>query len=197
MPTPEIDTVLGWRGRDVLDRAGEKIGKFEDMYLDTESDLPEWAAVRIGLLGRRHALVPLSEASEAGKDLQVPFDKDQVEAAPEVDADGELSKEEEAALYRHYGLDYSTEESQSVLPPQAAEGDAPESTGTAAEQDSGAMTRSEEEVVSVRGGQMRPRERVRLKKYVVTEEVPTTIPVQREEIRLEHDDPPAGDERRG
>jgi stress response protein YsnF len=46
-----------------------------------------------------------------------------------------------------------------------------------------AMTRSEEEVTIK--PQARPRERVRLKKYVVTEPVTKTVPVRREEIRVE------------
>jgi hypothetical protein len=55
----------------------------------------------------------------------------------------------------------------------------------------GEMVRSEEEV---RTGttEMRPTERVRLKKVLVTDEVKRTVPVRREEIRLETDPPPQG-----
>jgi stress response protein YsnF len=45
------------------------------------------------------------------------------------------------------------------------------------------MTRSEEEVVV--GTRTRVRGRARLKKYVVTEHVQKTVPVQREEVRVE------------
>ena len=107
MTLPDIDTVLEWRGRTVVDRAGEKIGKFQEIYLDTETDRPEWAAVSTGLLGRRQRLVPLSEAQPEGDDVRVPFDKEHVESAPEVDSDRDLSQDEEAALYAHYGLSLS------------------------------------------------------------------------------------------
>lgn len=210
MPVPDIDTVLAWRGRNVLDRSGDKIGKFEDLYLDAETDLPEWAAVRIGRLGRQQALVPLSEAIDAGDNLQVPFDKEQVEAAPEVGAGSALSQEAEAALYGHYGLPYSKQDSGTGLPPGGAQPGAEvatdrrhEGVGGARERvadeaaaapgvqaNPGEMIRSEEEVVGVQRGAMQPRERVRLKKYIVTEHVQKTVPVQREEIRLEHDPPP-------
>jgi uncharacterized protein (TIGR02271 family) len=45
------------------------------------------------------------------------------------------------------------------------------------------VTRSEEELRV--GTERRPRERVRLRKYVVTEEVPIVVPVRREEVRIE------------
>jgi sporulation protein YlmC with PRC-barrel domain len=57
--------------------------------------------------------------------------------------------------------------------------------------DDDAMIRSEEEVV-VKDGPMRPAERVRLKKVLVTDEVEKTVPVRREVVQLEHEPPPAG-----
>ena len=53
------------------------------------------------------------------------------------------------------------------------------------------MVRSEEEV-SFGVAPAQPRERVRLRKHVVVEHVEKTVPVRREEIRLEHDPPPSG-----
>jgi uncharacterized protein (TIGR02271 family) len=47
------------------------------------------------------------------------------------------------------------------------------------------MTRSEEELRV--GTASRERGRVRLRKYVVTEEVQQTVPVQREEVRVERE----------
>lgn len=116
MPLPDIDTVVAWRGRTVRDSAGDKIGTFAEIFLDADTDRPEWAALKTGLLGRRRVLLPLSEARDEGADLRVPFDKAHVEAAPSVEGDAELSKDEEARLYRHYGVDYSDEPSGSRLP---------------------------------------------------------------------------------
>ena len=53
------------------------------------------------------------------------------------------------------------------------------------------MVRSEEEV-SFGVAPPEPRERVRLRKHVVVEHVEKTVPVRREEIRLEHEPPPSG-----
>jgi uncharacterized protein (TIGR02271 family) len=106
----------------------------------------------------------------------VPFSKQQIKDAPGVTADGELSQQEEAELYRHYGLDYSESRSGSGLPEGGAAG------GTATDD---AMTRSEEEV---RVGTVRKQAgRVRLRKWVETEEVQQNVPVRRETARLERE----------
>jgi sporulation protein YlmC with PRC-barrel domain len=223
MPLPDIDTVLDWRGRTVVDRSGEKIGKFDDIYLDEETSRPEWAAVNTGLFGLRKTLVPLSEAEPAGDDVKVPFDLEHVKAAPNVDPDDQLSQQEEAQLYQHYGLDYSKSESETGLPEgntstdraqreipsepssgratgsrAAIEPDASgrQSTGPQAEGEAGGheVIRSEEELVEA-GTEVRPRERVRLKKYLVTEPVTKTVPVTREEVRIERE--PVGQDESG
>jgi hypothetical protein len=99
----DIDTALEWRGRTIVDRDGEKIGKLNELYLD-ESDRPAWGAVTTGLFGRRQSFVPLADLRPAGDDLQVPYEKDRVKDAPNVDPDEQLSGEEEEVLHRHYGI---------------------------------------------------------------------------------------------
>jgi sporulation protein YlmC with PRC-barrel domain len=169
MAGPDIDTALEWQGRTVVDRSGERIGKLEEIFLDAESGVPAWGSVGSGLFGRRRSLLPLGEV-EAGEDqLRVPFDKDHVLGAPQTEPDVELSRDEEEALYGHYGVDYSPE---------------------SGDEESGELIRSEEEV-DVRT-EARPRERLRLKKYVVTEHVTKKVPVRREKIAVERE--PVGDE---
>src|SRR3954462_11276977 len=103
MPPLDIETALDWRGRKVVDRDGDKIGTFDELYLD-ESDRPAWASVTTWLFGMRQPFVPLSEAGADGDVLQVPFGKEMVKDAPNVDPETRLDPEEEALLYRHYGL---------------------------------------------------------------------------------------------
>ena len=59
--------------------------------------------------------MPIRDATEADGCLQVPFEKSQVKDAPKVDADGQLSQQEEAELYRHYGMAYSESDSDTGL----------------------------------------------------------------------------------
>jgi uncharacterized protein (TIGR02271 family) len=166
-------------GRNVLGADGEKIGKVEDLYVDDDSQQPEWVSVSTGFFGSHVSLVPLAGASDEGGDLRVPYSKDQVKSAPHYDPGRELSDEEEADLFRHYGLSYSGQGSApgTDLEPEARR------TGTRGGDD--AMTRSEEQL---RVGKERTETgRARLRKYIETEDVQTTVPVSREEVRVERE----------
>jgi hypothetical protein len=103
MPTKEES--LTWRGHDLVDRDGDKIGKIEEIYLDTDTDAPEWALVNTGLFGTKRTFVPITDATERDGDLAVPFEKSAVKDAPGIEANGQLSQREEAELFRHYGMD--------------------------------------------------------------------------------------------
>jgi uncharacterized protein (TIGR02271 family) len=183
---PSIETVQSWQGRTMVDPAGDKLGTIDAIYLDDETGQPEWATVTRGLFSAKAAFVPLAMAKDMGDSVQVPYDKQQVTDAPSPQADGSLSQDEEAELYRHYGLDYSEHRSDSGL--QA--GTVDDTRDTVGRDVSGpttddAMTRSEEELHV--GTQARERGRARLRKYVTTEQQQVTVPVQREEVRVERE----------
>ena len=57
-----------WRGRTLVDRDGDKIGKIEDIYLDRSSGEPEWVAVKTGLFGTNVSFVPIHDADTSGDD---------------------------------------------------------------------------------------------------------------------------------
>jgi uncharacterized protein (TIGR02271 family) len=191
----DIDTIQRWQGRTMVDLAGDKLGTIDAIYLDDETGQPEWATVTSGLFTATTAFVPLAQAQDTGDSVQVPYDKDQVKNAPTMQADGNLSQDEEAELYRHYGLDYSQHRSDSGLP--AGERDRDRDgiddhvQDTAVGRDTSgpttddAMTRSEEELRV--GTQTRERGRARLHKYVTTEQQTVTVPVSREEVRVERE----------
>ena len=177
MPDYDLDTLLSWRGRTVLDRKGETIGKLGDLYLDEATDRAAYAGVRTGLFGRHESIVPLARMVERDDDLVVPYDSELVRDAPNLDPDASLDDAEQQRLARHYGTPgvETTSSATSEPPDHTREG----------------MIRSEEEVV--RGStEMKPAERVRLRKVLVTENVTKVVPVRREEIRLETDPPPEG-----
>jgi uncharacterized protein (TIGR02271 family) len=183
---PSIDTVQSWQGRTMVDPAGDKLGTIDAIYLDDETGQPEWATVTGGLFSAKAAFVPLAQAQDLGDSVQVPYDKQQVTDAPSPQADGSLSQDDEAELYRHYGLEYSEHRSDSGLPAGTADHtrDAVgrDVSGPTTDQ---AMTRSEEELRV--GTETRERGRARLRKYVVTETQQVTVPVSREEVRVERE----------
>ena len=175
-----------WEGQTLKDRNGDKIGKVDSLYVDQETDKPEWALVNTGLFGSKSSFVPLAGASAHGDDVVVQVDASQVKDAPKMDPDDELSEQQEAELFRHYGVDYTTEGSVTAT----GNGHTTGSRGAVGHDTSGpttddAMTRSEEELRV--GKAQRERGRARLRKYVVTEQVQQTVPVQREEVRVERE----------
>jgi hypothetical protein len=98
----EKDRMLQFRGDDLTDRDGERIGQIEEIYLDADSGEPEWALVHTGLLGNKRSFVPLADATEANGQLRVPLEKDTVKDAPGVEPNGQLTDAEEAELLVHY-----------------------------------------------------------------------------------------------
>jgi sporulation protein YlmC with PRC-barrel domain len=102
--TPAPGNTLEWEGQTVLDRSGEKIGKIEEIFLVEETGRPEWALVKLGRIKSHATLVPLTSARAVDKGVEVPYKKDKITAAPEVQADAEPDDRQVDALYRHYGI---------------------------------------------------------------------------------------------
>jgi uncharacterized protein (TIGR02271 family) len=150
--------------------------------------------VATGLFGTKRSFVPITDASFDGNDLRVRVTKEQVRYAPRLDDDGELSQDEEALLSNHYGISYSDQPSRTGLRGGGTARDQDFVTGTggrrrdavardtSAETDR-AVTRSEEGLQV--GTLRRPSQLVRLRKEIVTENVSTTVPVEREVLRVE------------
>ena len=127
--------------------------------------------------------MPLAEAQASGDYVAVPYTKDQVKDAPHADPDeGLLSEAEEARLYEHYGLPYSDIRSDTGLPEG---GGTSYQTSTPSAGTDDAMTRSEEELRV--GTRQREAGKARLRKWVETEHVETTVPVAHEEVRIERE----------
>jgi uncharacterized protein (TIGR02271 family) len=176
--------VQNWRGLKAVDADGEKVGTIEEIYLDRGTDEPEWVTVSTGLFGSRTSFVPVADAQLSGDEVRLAYSKDQIKDAPNVDADGALSREEEQRLYEHYGR--SDYDEWSGGDDTGASGFASDGGQDATRSAGGdAMTRSEEELRV--GTTERETGRVRLRKYVVEDEVTQTVPVRREEVRVERE----------
>ena len=111
-----IEDIRDWRGHDVIDTDGKKIGELEAVYVDTGTDQPFFATVKTGLPSRhRLVFVPLAEARVGPGHVRVAFTKKQVKDAPSIDTDGELRAGDEEAVFAHYGLPYQAEPDQRRL----------------------------------------------------------------------------------
>jgi uncharacterized protein (TIGR02271 family) len=176
---PDIDTIRTWEGRTLLDRDGGRIGTIEAIYLDDRTGQPEWVLVNTGLFGTKSSFAPVAQATPTGNEVRVPYDKQLVKDAPRVDPDQHLSEAEERRLWRHYGLDYDRTTRRRPTGRDTVGRDTSEPTTD------DAMTRSEEELRV--GTTQRERGRVRLRKYVTTEQVQQAVPVRRERVRVERE----------
>lgn len=107
-------SVAEWHGKMLLDCNGEKIGKLQDVYVDVETDAPQFATVKEGFIGRHLTFVPLGGVQIGPDDLQVTVTKDQVRSAPDIQMHGdELSQGDESKLYHHFELNYTPPETES------------------------------------------------------------------------------------
>ena len=167
---PDAD-ILAAIGHPLIGRDGV-IGTVVDVYLDDATGQPVWLAVETGDEHGPVSFVPMADSAVGAEGLTVPFLAEEVDAAPKPVTDGALTREEEAALYRHYGLSEPVEE----VGPGADDG----------------ITRSEEELhVSKTAAEAG---RVRLRKWVETDHVIRTVPVAREQVRIEREPITIGDE---
>lgn len=104
----EAGDIREWRGHEVVDTSGNKIGSLESVYVDTATDRPSFATVTVGVPTRRRLVfVPLAGATVGPGYLQVTYPKGKVKDAPATDADGELPARDEEAVFAHYGLGYA------------------------------------------------------------------------------------------
>ena len=112
----EADDIREWRGHNVVDDSGSKIGELEALYVDTRTDEYIFATVKIGMLSRsRLVFVPTAGAKVSPGHLKVTFPKKLVRDAPSIDTDGELMAPDEPAIFRHYELPYDVGETERLL----------------------------------------------------------------------------------
>ena len=183
---------------------GDKIGKVEQVFLDDNTEEVTFVTVNTGLFGTKESFVPADGAQQDGDRLVLPYTKDVVKDAPNVDADQHLSPAEEEEIYRYYKMNYSgtggrddrhaTQTDHNAVPAAGTAGYARNDqyaddtadrhdTAARAELDDNEVIRHEERL---RVGKQREESgRARLRKYVVTEHETVDVPVQREEVRVE------------
>jgi uncharacterized protein (TIGR02271 family) len=191
-------------GTTAYDRDGDKIGKVGQVYYDDDTDQPRWITVNTGFFGTNENFVPVQGAEMGSDRVTVAYDKATVKDAPNIAEDGHLTPEEEAALYRHYGLDYGTGAVGTVgdgrtdydrtdrtdRTDRSADTVGYDTSGPTTDT---AMTRSEEHLRV--GTEVREAGRARLRKYIVTDRETAQVPVSREEVRVERE--PITDANRG
>lgn len=102
-----MEHIEAWRGQQVLDRAGEQLGKLDEVYFDAGSGTPVLIAVKSGLLGRHSTLVPIDGSTVARDYVRVAHDKAAVDRAGESPSEAPFGAEALRALGAAYGLKFA------------------------------------------------------------------------------------------
>lgn len=198
----------------VIDSTGDKVGSVGQVYVTNEGQDPSWVTVNTGLFGTKETFIPLSDAQITDGDIRVPYEKSFIKDAPNIDEDGEISQEQEAELYRYYGVQDPSRDGYLDAGDRTG-GTVDDSTGTgvgAAGAGVGAagagvdrdrdLDRRDDDGVTLHeeklnvGTEQRETGKVRLRKYVVTDTEQVEVPVQREELVVERT-PATGEDRGG
>jgi uncharacterized protein (TIGR02271 family) len=168
-----MERITEARGASVYDADGDEIGVVDEIFYDRDTREPEWIGIGTGFFGTKRVLVPLDRAQLTADGLRVPYSKDYVKDAPDIDSD-EVSEQTEQELYSYYGLRAQTGRSR----------------GEAGKHE---VTRSEEELQV--GKRQVEAGGVRLRKWVETEPVDVDLELQRETARVtrEQIDQPVAD----
>ena len=86
---PHHQNVAEWRGKTLVDRDRQRIGKLQDVYVDVETDEPMFGTVKEGRLSQHLTFVPLEGITIGPDNLQVSVSKQQVKDAPNLEGEGE------------------------------------------------------------------------------------------------------------
>ena len=89
---------------------GDKIGSVGQVYLDDVTNEPTFVTVKTGHFGANETFIPLQQAQTTADGITVPYEKAFVKDAPNVDADGSLTPQEEQRIYEYYSMEYTATE---------------------------------------------------------------------------------------
>jgi uncharacterized protein (TIGR02271 family) len=187
-----MDQLTELRGSSVHSQDGEKIGSVEEVFYDADTHQPEWIGIGTGFFGMKRVLVPVQGASMSADGVVVPYSKQMVKDTPDVDGD-EISEETERELYSYYGLQYSDSRSDTTLADSGPQMTDVDTTSTAdvdtttrsdfVDRGDASVTRSEEELAV--GKREVTTGRLRVHKWVETEQVEAPVTLRQETVHVE------------
>ena len=109
---PSLNEALGWIGSRVDDIYGAAIGRLEDVWIDPGTGAPRWLLVKEGRFGGRSTLVPFGDATAGAGHVWVPYERDVVREAPQIEPGAPLTQQVETTLRNHYAANAAAAVSQ-------------------------------------------------------------------------------------
>lgn len=104
---PELEEVHGWVGARLDEIGGAAVGKIEGVFADPLTRDPTWLLARMGRFGH-YSAIPFSHAVAGAGRVWIPYDRAQIRSAPQVEADAELTREDELRFCEHFSIPTST-----------------------------------------------------------------------------------------
>lgn len=100
---PSLDQARGWVGAKLDEIDGATTGRVEAVLVDAGSREPSWLVIRVGRFGHLSA-IPYEVAAGGVDHVWVPYPRDLIRGAPEVDSEAGIGFDLEIALCDHFGL---------------------------------------------------------------------------------------------
>lgn len=99
---PSLDQALGWIGSRVDDVYGASVGRLEDVWIDPGTGAPKWLLIKEGRFGGRTTLIPFEDATAGAGNVWIPYERELVRDAPEVEPGTPLTQQLEGDLRTHF-----------------------------------------------------------------------------------------------
>jgi sporulation protein YlmC with PRC-barrel domain len=112
-----IEDVSSLPGREVMDQEGGQIGEIKEVYGIGEDEEPMWVAIEISTDEMvededegKIVIVPLARIREEGENLSVPYSLGHIKRSPEVEAEDEISEDDDNKLRTYYSIGLADDE---------------------------------------------------------------------------------------
>jgi sporulation protein YlmC with PRC-barrel domain len=99
---PNLSDALGWIGSRVDDIYGAAVGRLEDVWIDPGTGTPRWLLVREGRFGGRTTLIPFEDATAGAGHVWIPYEREAIRQAPEIEPGAPLTQQVESELRAHF-----------------------------------------------------------------------------------------------
>ena len=99
---PNLSDALGWIGSRVDDIYGAAVGRLEDVWIDPGTGTPRWLLVKEGRFNGRTTLIPFEDATAGAGHVWIPYEREAIRAAPEIEPGAPLTQQVESELRDHF-----------------------------------------------------------------------------------------------
>lgn len=104
---PSLEEARGWIGSKLDVMNGNAVARVDDLLVDARDGSPTWAVVRLGRLRRRCAIPAEFVAAGVGH-VWIPYSRETVRGAADIDPSGGLSCGDERLLAARYEIPEET-----------------------------------------------------------------------------------------